>query len=427
MEQTYQIIKQIANTSSIKKKKEILADNADNILLKDILRFCFSPLIVTGISEAKLNKPVKPTNQFVYNAKLACCALMDHLTAHNTGSDDDISVCQYVLNCYPEYNDLFTAIITKTLKIGCDSKTLNAVYGKDFIPTWEVQRAISIEHTKLKKNEWIAISEKLNGVRGTYYQGKIISRQGKEITGLQHIIDDIVSAGLEHYVLDGELRRKNIDHIPDNENFRIGTGIINSDADTKSEINFTIYDCLNVTDWQMGESAITYRQRLNVLNQWDKRIKDQNLQNISIVDRLYSGTDHSQIEICLQKMVDEDKEGCMVNRDVPYKCKRHNGILKVKRFYTCDLPIIRLEEGSGRLSGTLGNFVVDYKGNEVSVGSGMTDEQREVFWEAGDSLIGRVIEVKYKEVSQDKTTKKESLQFPIFVCLREDGKEVSYE
>lgn len=103
MEQTYQIIKQIANTSSIKKKKEILADNADNILLKDILRFCFSPLIVTGISEAKLNKPVKPTNRFVYNAKLACCALMDHLTAHNTGSDDDISVCQYVLNCYPEY------------------------------------------------------------------------------------------------------------------------------------------------------------------------------------------------------------------------------------------------------------------------------------------------------------------------------------
>ena len=421
MEQTYQIIKQIANTSSIKKKKEILADNADNILLKDILRFCFSPLIVTGISEAKLNKPVKPTNRFVYNAKLACCALMDHLTAHNTGSDDDISVCQYVLNCYPEYKDLFTAVITKTLKIGCDAKTLNSVYGKDFIPTWEVQRAISIEHTKLKKNEWIAISEKLNGVRGTYYQGKIISRQGKEIPGLQHIIDDIKAAGLEHYVLDGELRRKNTDHIPDNENFRIGTGIINSDADTKSEIDFTIYD------WQMGESAITYRQRLNVLNQWDKRIKDQNLQNISIVDRLYSGTDHSQIEVCLQKMVDEDKEGCMVNRDVPYKCKRHNGILKVKRFYTCDLPIIRLEEGSGRLAGTLGNFVVDYQGNEVSVGSGMTDEQREVFWEAGDSLIGRVIEVKYKEVSKDKKTKKESLQFPIFVCLREDGKEVSYE
>lgn len=427
MEKTYQIIKQIANTSSINAKKKILADNADNILLKDILRFCFSPLIVTGISEAKLSKPVRPTNQYVNNAKFACCALMDHLTAHNTGSDDDIAACQYVLNCYPEYKDLFTAIITKTLKIGCDAKTLNSVYGKDFIPTWEVQRAVSIEHTKLKKNEWIAISEKLNGVRGTYYQGKIISRQGKEITGLQHIIDDIVAAGLEHYVLDGELRRKNTDRIPDNENFRIGTGIINSDADTKTEIDFTIYDCLTVSEWNAGESNSPYRHRLNVLNQMDELIKKQNLKNISIVDRLYAGTDHSQIKICLQKMVDEDKEGCMVNRDVPYKCKRHNGILKVKRFYTCDLQIVRLEEGSGRLSGTLGNFVVDFKGNEVCVGSGLSDEQREVFWSVGDSLIGRVIEVKYKEISKDKKTNKESLQFPIFVALREDGKEVSYE
>jgi len=89
--------------------------------------------------------------------------------------------------------------------------------------------------------------------------------------------------------------------------------------------------------------------------------------------------------------------------------------------------VLRLEEGSGRLEGTLGAFVVDYKGNELRVGSGMTDEQREVFWEAGNSMIGRVIEVKYKEVSKDKKTGKESLQFPIFVALREEGKEVSYE
>ena len=52
----------------------------------------------------------------------------------------------------------------------------------------------------------------------------------------------------------------------------------------------------------------------------------------------------------------------MVNLDVPYKRKRHNGILKVKRFYTMDLPIIECEEGSGRLAGTLGAFVLNYKG-----------------------------------------------------------------
>ena len=74
----------------------------------------------------------------------------------------------------------------------------------------------------------------------------------------------------------------------------------------------------------------------------------------------------------------------------------------------------------------MGAFVVDYKGNELSVGSGMTDEQREQFWASRVNLTGRIIEVKYKEVSKDKKTGRESLQFPIFVGLREIGKEVSY-
>ena len=132
------------------------------------------------------------------------------------------------------------------------------------------------------------------------------------------------------------------------------------------------------------------------------------------------------IDILLNKMVEEDKEGLMLNLDVPYKCKRHNGILKIKRFYTMDLPVVRCEEGSGRLTGTLGAFVVDYKGNEVKVGSGFTDEQRAYFWAHRDELVGQICEVKYKEISKDKNTGAESLQFPVFVTLRFDKTEASF-
>jgi DNA ligase-1 len=116
----------------------------------------------------------------------------------------------------------------------------------------------------------------------------------------------------------------------------------------------------------------------------------------------------------------------MLNRNSKYYRKRHNGILKVKRFYTIDLNVVSVEEGSGRLSGRLGAFVVDYKGNTLNVGSGMTDAQRDEFWLKRDDLPGRVIEVKYKEESSDKKTGLNSLQFPIFVSLREEGKEESY-
>ena len=45
-------------------------------------------------------------------------------------------------------------------------------------------------------------------------------------------------------VFDGELIRKNIDNLSDSENFRIGTGIINSDDTDKSCIEFVLFDCL---------------------------------------------------------------------------------------------------------------------------------------------------------------------------------------
>jgi DNA ligase-1 len=57
----------------------------------------------------------------------------------------------------------------------------------------------------------------------------------------------------------------------------------------------------------------------------------------------------------------------------------------------------------------------------------MSDEQREDFWSRRDEMPGRVIEVKYKEESSDKKTGLLSLQFPIFVTLREEGKDVSYD
>lgn len=83
-------------------------------------------------------------------------------------------------------------------------------------------------------------------------------------------------------------------------------------------------------------------------------------------------------------------------------------------------------EGDGKYVGVLGSIVVDYKGNTVNVGSGFTDEQRKEYWAIKDELIGRIAQVKYKEVSKNKDTGLESLQFPVFEMLREKD-EVSYE
>ena len=72
-------------------------------------------------------------------------------------------------------------------------------------------------------------------------------------------------------------------------------------------------------------------------------------------------------------------------------------------------------EGTGRHQGKLGSFVIDYKGKEVRVGSGLNDETREQLWKEPEIHIGRIIEVRYQEETPDG-----SLRFPTFVCFRND-------
>ena len=92
-----------------------------------------------------------------------------------------------------------------------------------------------------------------------------------------------------------------------------------------------------------------------------------------------------------------------------------------------DLEIVGYEEGSGKLAETLGALIVKYKNNEVKVGTGFSDDQRFEFWSKKEDLIGKICEVKYKEISSDKNTGLESLQFPVFIQIRKDKNTVSYD
>lgn len=426
----------LSQTSSILAKKKLLAERRGDANVRKFLDYLLNPFFVTGISEKKISKfsTKEPTVFFA-----SFHELMSYVRENHTGSDEVLANVQTFLNGYdtapwersPLY-DFYVGIITKTIRIGCDVKTVNDALGFELIPMWEVQQAYQINKVKLNDNEWFSLSQKLNGVRGTFFEGKLISRQGKEFTGLEHIIEAVKSLlgkdRWEKFVVDGELIRKNTDCVSDNENFRLTTGIINNEDCDKSSIQFVIFDILPKDEFLQGESKLTYKERMKDLLRAKELIDTFTYLNpLAVVDILYSGTDQSVIDLYLERMVNEDKEGLMLNRDAKYRRKRHNGILKIKRFYTVDLRIIDIEEGTGRLSGTLGAFVVRYKDNILHVGSGMTDEQRHTFWEERESLIDRVIEVKYKEESRDKETGKPSLQFPIFVQLRELGKQESYD
>lgn len=251
------------------------------------------------------------------------------------------------------------------------------------------------------------MTQKLNGVRATYYKGRLYARSGIPYEGLDHITN-VLNFENDSYVFDGELTLLDKGSFSDNEAFRVATGIINSDALYKTQICYTIFDVVPTEEFEKGRSNSSYRERRKVLDLMANILPPSD--HVSILPVLYSGTDQSRIWELLEQMVQEDKEGLIANLDVPYRRTRHNGILKVKEFYTMDLPILGCNEGTGRLAGTLGALVLDFKGNEVKVGSGFSDEQRAEFWHGRDDLIGVLCEVKYKEVSYVTTTTVKSIE-----------------
>lgn len=411
---------------AIAKQNFIKEHEADEWFCR-FLYYALNPMLTYNLSEKTL-RTEKRTGEVGIGRSLMfenifdCCEKLSHMKAMNDEVLEQVQIFLYHM-CTSEERELYIKLLSKTLRLGVTAKTVNKVI-TGLIPEWEVQQAYPIDKYPIAENTEFWLTQKLNGVRATYYDGKLIARSGVPYSGLEHIISTIESSPMGAYVLDGELTLMDKQGLSDNEAFRVATGILNSDDVNKTTICFTVFDIIPKEDFDNKTPKVNYSDRRILLDNFSEFMDSSGC--LRILPVLYHGTDRSKIEELLNRMVSEDKEGLMLNTDVPYKRTRHKGILKIKRFYTMDLKIIGYEEGTGRLEGTLGAFVLEYKGNEVKVGSGFTDEQRDVFWKNRDEMVGLLCEVKYKEISSDKNTGLESLQFPVFVRMRTDKTQVSF-
>ena len=421
---SYKDIIFLQNIYGTNAKLSYIKEHASDHDFCTFLTYALDPLTTFNLSEKTLNDNTEIKDElFLFNNIFECCKYVSNLRAMDNATLNQ--VLSLINRCEPDERELYVGLLSKTLRLGVTAKSVNKVI-PNLIPIWEVQQAFPIEKYPVEEGTEFWLTQKLNGTRATFYNRRLRARSGAAYTGLEHIEKELAFLNVSGFVADGELTLLDKGELSDNEAFREATGIINSDAESKLEIVYTIFDVIPIKDFETGELGIKYDVRRSVMDTLDDFLKQKKALYVSVLPVLYHGTDQEQIPILLDKMVAEDKEGLMLNLNVPYQRKRHRGILKIKRFYTMDLPIVRCEEGTGRLSGTLGALVLDFDGHEVNVGTGFSDEQRAEFWEKREDLAGVLCEVKYKEISSDKKTGEQSLQFPVFVSLREDKTEVSY-
>ena len=122
------------------------------------------------------------------------------------------------------------------------------------------------------------------------------------------------------------------------------------------------------------------------------------------------------------KQYDNQGEGVILKRlDAPYSSdKRNADLLKIKCEKTFELRVVGKVEGEGKYKGTLGKLIVE-DANGIRNGiSGMSDEQRHLWWKDFEGTIeGAIVEVQCMKVLSNK-----SLREGRFKAVRHDKTEI---
>lgn len=385
-----------------------------------------------GIRDKSLHRKVKAAANREYDDLLDMC---EDLASKNGINDVDIANVQHFLSRIEEptlriFADQF---VTKSIALGVAASTFNKAIGYNVLGQTECMLAKKyFEHMKKVEGKEFTVTEKLDGIRAiaSVVNGEvqINSRQGVPIQGLVEIENDLLRLyrylNERNFTLDGELIIDNRDDYPSKEQYKLTTQIVRKDGE-KHGIIYHVFDCIGYL-WGIRDIACEpYSERRRFLQKWCFRNAEK-YTHLHLVPVLYSGTDTNRILKELENQRKLGHEGVMVNlNDAPYEMGRSSAIFKVKVMQDCDLKIVDMEEGAGRLHGTLGNLIVDYKGTRVGVGTGFTDEDRAMFWSNRQKLIGRIVTVQYFEETCD-AKGIPSIRFPVYKELREEGKEVSY-
>jgi DNA ligase-1 len=418
-------IKEMNAYNSRKYKQEMLKTYKNDEVIKKYLQIAFDPYTVYGISGGKLLKHVHVGDVW--------CAptvfdLFDYLKEHNTGKDYDIAVCQLAIDWFAgddkELANLLMQLIFKDLSIGVEAKSINSVM-PGLIPTFEVQLAQKyFEKPEKLSGKTFALTTKIDGgriiaIRETFGVS-FYTRAGQKYEGLVDLEKEMMETFPEGTVLDGEITILENAGIPSKEAYKQAMKITRKDGE-KHGLKMLVFDAMYIDEWKTQKCTHDWVERRALLEGlYFYSPNKHEHKYFELLPVLYRGSDTSKVMEYLDEALANKEEGIMINIcDAPYEFGRTWNLMKVKKMNTLDLEIIGFEEGEGRLAGTLGAILVEYKNNVVKVGSGFSDELRAEIWKDRGLWFGRICEIQYFE----ETTNQNggiSLRFPVFKDVRTD-------
>lgn len=410
------ILQKIRDESSTNRKVEILSEHKDNMYLTELIRLTYNPFILMGrtkhIKDIHVQDYVTSSTSMTSDDTFEYIDKIRHAKTDQESKDIWLEMCKR--HTSNDINILYD-VLNKDLRLGMGSTLINKAYGYELIPKFKVQLANPLEEKRIKSYPCkYYVTPKLDGVRCMWVGGKLYSRQGKVFKGLEHIEEECRSIQDKYGVgmLDGEL------YIP-NKPFEYIQSVVSKEDVDKSELEYWVFalpsyqdtDLMNKDMFVMSERR-EYVQFLYACD-WN-----------GVLSYMTFNSYQDILEVT-DSFIEGGWEGCMLRSPTQaYDWKRSDALIKCKKFLDTTLKIVGMEEGTKKNKGKLGAFICEGEMNDgtfvsTKVGSGFSDIQREEFWN-DESLIGRMVDVKYQSISKSKTSDIYSLRFPVFVKWRND-------
>ena len=420
MIQPWKIILELESDNSRLFKEGIIEKYLKDKVFQEGLVMCLDPLTTFGVKQVpecnedgdglSWNDFKKSADQLIDRKKTGHAARDLILDLINSSKID-------------QWNNWYRRILIKDLRCGVSEKTVNNVAKKmdlEFrVPIFSCMLAHDgAKHPKKIKGDCL-VEYKYDGVRvvAIVKNGKatLYSRNGKIFTNFPHIESALSKKEYNNYVFDGEVM---------SDDFQALMKQVYRKSGAKTDDAYlALFDILPLKEFNDGKSKLNSIERKEKLNELAQTFEDA----IKLVDYEIINFDTEEGQIKFSDMnkeaLEKGFEGLMIKpNDNFYECKRSHAWLKIKPFIEVTLKIIDIQEGSGKHEGKLGAFHVegedDGKFFSLSVGSGLTDDDRERFWAAKDKLVGRMVEIRADAITQSIEGEHFSLRFPRFKNFR---------
>ena len=428
----YNIFLQIQNTAGTLAKKKILADN-----LNDIIRWIF---LDTYGAQKYYIKTLERTDvvgvRTLDNDYYDFHKALERLSNREITGNDAYDYIQEIISKYDaDSQDILYKIMDRNLKIGISMDNYLDIVGGTKFEVALAENASKAKGVNLIDGTYL-ISRKLDGVRTICFIRKensrigiqFKSRQGKPFNTLSNLYEPIIKFTEPlrdgEYVLDGETCI-----VDDNgmENFHGLMKEITRKNHTIEKPKYKMFDILTLDEFNgLVESERFYLRYLKL-------------------SQLSTQYTHPFIEVLHQELVTSqdilDKyiemarsngwEGCILRKDAPYKRGRSKDLLKLKDMQDSEYIVCGVEtgkatynEGGHKEFDVVSAIKISHKDNIVSVGSGLSKEQRMRWYEHPEEIIGKTVTIQYFEETKDSKTGKLSLRFPVLKHVYEEGRNI---